>query len=54
MSMPTEDIVVDEEDIVVDEGLVIGGATEADNTASTLYGSSIVVVAAGIATTWLM
>jgi len=46
MSMPTEDV-------VVDEGLVIGGATEADNSAA-LYSSSIVVVAAGIATTWMM
>jgi len=45
--MPTEDV-------VVDEGLVIGGATEAENTASTLYSSSIVVMAAGIATSWMM
>jgi len=44
--MPTEDV-------VVDEGLVIGGATEADNSAA-LYSSSIVVVAAGIATSWMM
>ena len=46
MSMPTEDV-------VVDEGLDFAGATEAENTA-TLYGSSIVVVAAGIATSWMM
>ena len=59
---------IEEEDVVVvDEsemsmpateeidssGLDFAGATEAENTA-TLYGSSIVVIAAGIATSWMM
>ena len=46
MSMPTTEE-------IDSSGLDFAGATEAENTA-TLYGSSIVVIAAGIATTWMM
>ena len=46
MSMPTEEV-------IDSNGLDFAGATEADNAAA-LYTSSIVVVAAGIATTWMM
>ena len=48
MSMPSTDEVIDS------NGIDFAGATEAENTAASLFGSSIVVVAAGIATTWLM
>ena len=46
MSMPTTEE-------IDSSGLDFAGATEPENTA-TLYGSSIVVIAAGIATSWMM